>query len=156
MRRLLAMVGLGLMLTFPALAEEAATLGPSIPKATGEPHPEGNDYMRRWHMTMMRHDRDLTMYEGEREVQASLGQCFDCHAVKDESGTPVTIADERHFCRTCHDYAAVRVDCFDCHRSTPEDFEEPSPHAFNRPLMPYTPINESTVAELRAYVEAGR
>ena len=119
-----------LALASPGYADEAG-YGPTIPRATGTPHPEGNDYMRRWHMTMMRHDRDVTMYEGQRPVNASLGQCFDCHTVRDAAGMPVTVADERHFCRACHDYAAVQVDCFDCHRSTPEDFDEPALHAFN-------------------------
>jgi len=32
---------------------------------------------------------------------------------------PVTVDDPQHFCRTCHDYAAVRPDCFQCHASRP-------------------------------------
>ncbi|MEJ2035783.1 MAG: hypothetical protein P8X69_06795, partial [Maritimibacter sp.] len=41
--------------------------------------------------------------------------------VNDDTGTPVTAEDPRHFCRVCHDYAAVEVDCFMCHRSTPDE-----------------------------------
>ncbi|MCB1330540.1 MAG: hypothetical protein KDK28_14400, partial [Maritimibacter sp.] len=80
------------------------------------------------HMVYMLHDRNLTMRDGIRdlgpedhEIKASLAECFDCHAIMDEAGEPVTVADERHFCRVCHDYAAVEVDCFMCHRSTPAD-----------------------------------
>lgn len=116
----------------PGLAQERTSLWPQVPAATGKPHPEGNEVMRRQHMEMMKHDRDLTMYDGKRPVEASLAACFDCHAVKDEAGTPVTYADDRHFCRVCHDYAAVKVDCFMCHRSTPEGVEEPPAHARNR------------------------
>ena len=123
---------LGLMLGFAGLSAPAIAQAPEVPKATGEPHPEGNAWMRRWHMEQMKHDRDQTMYAGDREVRASLGECFDCHTVKDESGTPVTYEDERHFCRTCHDYVAVKVDCFMCHRSTPEGYEEPELHAVLR------------------------
>ena len=95
---------------------------PVVPSATGEPHPEGNEYWRKHHMELMKHDRDLTLREGEREeIQASLGACFDCHAVQDAAGAPVTVEDEKHFCRVCHDYAAVKVDCFMCHRSTPDE-----------------------------------
>ena len=149
-KRLLLILALMLGAAAPAVAQD---YGPDIPKATGEPHPEGNDYMRRWHMTMMKHDRDVTMYEGVRPVGASLAQCFDCHTVKDEQGTPVTYEDERHFCRTCHDYAAVKVDCFDCHRSTPEGFEEPALHAqsFWDRVLPRK--EEDMIEVLQAYLD---
>lgn len=101
---------------------------PVVPVATGDPHPEGNDYWRVHHMKMLLHDRDLTMREGVRNVmpdanpiQASIGECFDCHGVQDEAGAYVSYDDERHFCRVCHDYTAVQVDCFMCHRSTPSE-----------------------------------
>ncbi len=107
-----------------ALAGEGSSLWPDIPKATGDPHPEGNAYWRKYHPDMLRHDRDLTMHLGDRQVRASLKKCFDCHAARDEAGQVVTYADDRHFCRACHDYAAVKVDCFMCHRSTPEGVDE--------------------------------
>ena len=101
--------------------------GPVVPTATGEPHPVDENW-RANHMVYMKHDRDLTMRDGVRdlgpddhEINASLGECFDCHAVQDEAGQDVSFEDERHFCRVCHDYAAVTVDCFMCHRSTPAD-----------------------------------
>jgi hypothetical protein len=101
---------------------------PVVPAATGDPHPEGGDYWRIHHMDMLKHDRDLTMRDGVRDlspddvaINASIGECFDCHAVKDEAGDFVGFNDERHFCRVCHDYAAVTVDCFSCHRSTPSN-----------------------------------
>jgi hypothetical protein len=142
------------LLISPAYADEMKDgLGPAIPRATGKPHPEGNAYMRRWHMTMMRHDRDLTMYNGDRDINASIGECFECHAVLDDGGKPVTFADSRHFCRTCHDYAAVKIDCFDCHRSTPAGFEEPASHAAIsdaiKPLLP----NAEQLGSLRAYLD---
>ena len=121
--RLILAILIALGLTGPVHADEHE-LWPDVPKATGEPHPEGNEYWRKNHPRLLKHDRDLTMYQGERQVQASLKQCFDCHAVKDESGQPVTYADERNFCRVCHDFAAVKVDCFMCHRSTPEGVDE--------------------------------
>lgn len=111
---------------FAGIAAADEALPVELPQATGDPHPEGSDYWRIHHMDMMLHDRDLTMREGVRDlapddmaIQASIGQCFDCHAVKDEAGEFVSFEDERHFCRVCHDYAAVTIDCFSCHRSTP-------------------------------------
>ncbi|MCU9837893.1 hypothetical protein OEZ49_08950 [Ruegeria sp. WL0004] len=151
MRASLLIAGLIAMLASAVWAEGHGGLGPVIPEATGKAHPEGNDYMRRWHMSMMRHDRDVTMYEGKREQNASLGGCFECHAAKDETGAPVTYADERHFCRSCHDFVAVRVDCFDCHRSTPEGFEEPPAHAA---LGGFSPSLGADVGALVAYLGA--
>lgn len=153
MRASLLIAGLIAMLASAVWADGGqGGYGPVIPEATGEAHPEGNDYMRRWHMSMMRHDRDVTMYEGKRDQNASLGGCFECHAAKDEAGTPVTYADGRHFCRSCHDYVAVKVDCFDCHRSTPEGVEEPPAHAALGGI--FSPSLGADVGALIAYLGA--
>jgi hypothetical protein len=98
----------------------AGELGPVVPKATGDPHPEGNAYWRINHMQLLQHDRDATMRFGDRDIQASLKACVDCHAVDGDDGAPVSIASEKHFCRTCHEYVAVKIDCFQCHNSQPE------------------------------------
>ncbi|MDG1736973.1 MAG: hypothetical protein P8L68_05815 [Paracoccaceae bacterium] len=130
MKRLLTIVSLLFaVLALPVVAQDSGwRYGPTLSEASGDPHPEGNEYMRKFHMELMKHDRDMTLRDGEREIDASLKQCFDCHTVKDErTGDPVTYDDERHFCRTCHDFVSVKVDCFTCHRSTPEGFNEPSP-----------------------------
>ena len=42
------------------------------------------------------------------------------HQVKGADGRAVTVSSPQHFCRSCHDYAAVKVDCFECHASRPE------------------------------------
>jgi predicted CXXCH cytochrome family protein len=101
----------------PAAAED----GPVIPKATGGAQcVRDAAFMRRHHMTMLRHQRDATVHEGDRSGDFSLAGCIACHAVPGADGKPVAYSDSRHFCRSCHDYEAVKVDCFDCHRSTPE------------------------------------
>ena len=115
------------------IAGDRSALWPDIPAATGTPHPEGNEYWRKNHMTLMRHDRNLTMREGDREIGASLKKCFDCHTVTDSSGAALTYTDDRHFCRSCHDFAAVKVDCFVCHRSTPDESDKVRAHAAARP-----------------------
>lgn len=79
------------------------------------------DFMRRNHMKTLLHQRDETMREGVRAKQFSLANCVSCHAVKGADGKPVAYADPKHFCRTCHSYAAVRVDCFECHASRPDE-----------------------------------
>ena len=153
MKRLLALVSLLFAVSaIPVVAQDGSwPYGPTLPVATGEPHPEGNEYMRKFHMELMKHDRDMTLREGDRDIDASLKQCFDCHVVKDErTGDPVTYDDDRHFCRTCHDYVAVKVDCFMCHRSTPEGFEEPSP-LHSRQLDLRKP---SDLAQIEQYIAA--
>jgi predicted CXXCH cytochrome family protein len=77
------------------------------------------DWMRRYHMTALMHHRDETVHEGIRTKRFDLTGCIDCHAVKGADGKPVTFASSKHFCRTCHDYAAVQIDCFECHASRP-------------------------------------
>lgn len=127
---------------------------PVVPAATGAPHPEGSDYWRLHHMDMMYHDRDQTMREGVRNlspddvaIKASIGTCFDCHAVKDESGEPVGFEDPRHFCRVCHDYAAVTIDCFECHRSKPAN---DSALAYRTMAKPDDPVSiEAYLARVR-------
>lgn len=94
---------------------------PALPAAAeGEKCLRDNDVMRRNHMTMLLHKRDMTVHDGDRTAEVSLRKCVTCHAVKGADGQSVTSADPRHFCRTCHDYAAVRIDCFECHSSVPE------------------------------------
>jgi hypothetical protein len=151
MTRFLAIVSvIFAVLALPATAQDGSwPYGPTLPEATGEPHPEGNEYMRKYHMELMKHDRDITMRDGVRDIDASLKECFDCHTVTDErTGDPVTYKDERHFCRTCHDFVAVKVDCFMCHRSTPEGFDEPQP--LHARLLELTNVAE--VAQVEQYI----
>ncbi len=93
---------------------------PKPARGQGEKCVADTDWMRRNHMTMLMHQRDDTVYDGIRTKRFSLKGCIECHAVKAADGKPVTVASPTHFCRTCHDYAAVRVDCFECHASRPE------------------------------------
>jgi predicted CXXCH cytochrome family protein len=100
-------------------AGDAAWL-PKPARGQGEKCVADTDWMRRNHMTVLMHQRDGTVHDGIRTKQFSLTGCIACHAVKGADGKPVTIASRDHFCRTCHDYAAVRVDCFECHASRPD------------------------------------
>ena len=75
--------------------------------------------MRRYHMTMLKHQRDDTVHEGERGGDFSIKACVTCHAVNGADGQPVGYSDPKHFCRSCHAYASVSIDCFECHQSKP-------------------------------------
>jgi len=93
---------------------------PVIPMGQGDNCVEDTDFMRRNHMDLLEHQRDETMKEGIRGKPYSLKECLSCHAVNGPDAMPVTVSSPQHFCRSCHDYAAVSIDCFQCHASRPE------------------------------------
>ena len=88
--------------------------------AKGDSCVEPTDIMRRNHMDMLMHQRDDTMIRGVRTKKHSLTGCIDCHTASTESGEHIPINDEGQFCQACHSYTAVKIDCFQCHRSTPD------------------------------------
>lgn len=98
----------------------AGALYPEIPAAVGPAHPEGSAFMRINHMRLLRHDRDETMRLGNRDTKYSLKECVACHAVMGPDALPISVKQEGHFCRSCHEYAAVKIDCFQCHNSKPD------------------------------------
>ncbi|MFQ6122474.1 MAG: sulfate reduction electron transfer complex DsrMKJOP subunit DsrJ [Dehalococcoidales bacterium] len=96
-------------------------------KATYVPEPEivteekqcieATQYMRDKHMDLLDDWRKSVVREGIRTYVASDGReynmslsgtCMECHSNKAE------------FCDQCHDYAAVKPDCWDCH-NPPEE-----------------------------------
>lgn len=93
---------------------------PDIPKGQGDFCVEDTEFMRRNHMNVLLHQRDDTVKDGIRTTQHSLKECINCHAVTAEDDTFLTVESPEHFCRSCHDYAAVTIDCFDCHASRPD------------------------------------
>jgi len=111
-----------------ALALALATLGPAAATAADGatsrvPMPavaisapgrcvEDTQFMRRNHMELLKHHRDRTVHEGVRTTQHSLANCVTCHASR-ETGRVTGASDA--FCESCHRYAAVKLDCFECH-----------------------------------------
>lgn len=73
--------------------------------------------MRRDHMKMLKHQRGETLRGGVRGGKYSLKACIACHA---SQTTNSVVASETNFCQSCHNYAAVKIDCFDCHNSKPQ------------------------------------
>jgi len=67
--------------------------------------------MRRNHMKYLLHQRDRTMHEGIRATRFSLKNCVDCHA----SAKTGSVLGDKGFCASCHAYASVKIDCFECH-----------------------------------------
>ena len=127
-RTFAVLIGLLLALTWPgaSLADAAGAapssrgLAPAPMKGKGDKCVADTDFMRRYHMSVLDHHRDDTVHDGIRTKQFSLKECIACHAVPGEDARAVSIESPKHFCRVCHDYAAVKVDCFECHASRPE------------------------------------
>lgn len=85
--------------------------------AKGEQCVRDTEYMRRNHMDLLKHQRDDTMRRGIRTTQNSLKGCVDCHASPKNNSV---IGSQDNFCQGCHSYAAVKLDCFECHSSKPK------------------------------------
>ena len=120
LRLIYVLIGLTLMST-SALAE---TPFPTVHEPSDESlkciQPE--DEMRRNHMNYILHERDETMHEGVRNEPGSLAACIDCHVELNEDGEIAGIDSKEHFCNSCHQYAAVQIDCFQCHADRPQKF----------------------------------
>jgi hypothetical protein len=138
LRSLLLLAGMTLM-GLPLTAQSGTPL-PEVPEATKrfsetQGCVEPTEDMRKNHMKMMLHKRDQTMHEGIRTPQHSLEECINCHVPAEDSGKIVRIDSKEHFCNSCHTYAAVNIDCFQCHADRPVKKTEfhplvakPSPH----------------------------
>ena len=105
-----------------ALSAAAAQDGGRTPKPVVERAAQGSAcvgdpaFMRRNHMDLLKHQRDDTVRGGIRAGSYSLKACIQCHAGKD---TQSVAARETNFCVSCHSYAAVKIDCFECHAAKP-------------------------------------
>jgi hypothetical protein len=118
----ISQIGFGLLLSVAVNAIET----PNPPKANKQFSAEQScvepiDIMRRYHGHFLKHHRNDTMHRGVRTTQHSLIECINCHVTADDDGNYPNVKDgSEHFCRSCHNYAAVKIDCFECHASKPE------------------------------------
>ncbi len=101
------------------------------------------EFMRRNHMELLLHKRDETMYNGIRTKKESLQNCIECHAGKDVEGKAIPVNAPGQFCSSCHTYASVKLDCFECHRTTPEVTKKSA-------KIPQTPEHAHLIAQLAA------
>ena len=90
---------------------------------------EPTELMRRDHMKFILHQRDDTVHRGIRTVKHSLKNCIECHA-DPKTGS---VLGQNGFCESCHQYAAVTIDCFGCHTDKAEKrVTAAAPDAFAR------------------------
>jgi hypothetical protein len=120
--RWIGLAGAGIIAALAGMAYAGIDL-PVLPKAKASAVPgkwecvEPTDDMRRNHMKYLLHHRDDTMHRGIRTKQHSLKECIDCHVAPGPDNRPVSIESRGHFCNSCHAYAAVKIDCWECHAS---------------------------------------
>jgi len=109
---------------------QAGSLLPKVPKAKAkateehrcvEPLPE----MRRNHMKKILDQRVKTVRKGIRTKQHSLAQCINCHVKAKPDGSFPRYGNKDHFCSSCHRFVGVTIDCFECHRDTPDPGAKP-------------------------------
>ena len=108
-------IAAAILATLLALAAHAGA--PKFKIERGEACVAPVEEMRRDHMKMLLHQRDRTMRQGVRAPRFSLKGCVDCHA----SQKTGSVLGKEGFCSSCHEYAAVKIDCFECH--TPQRAE---------------------------------
>jgi hypothetical protein len=75
--------------------------------------------IRRYHMDVLKHQRDVTVHQGVRKTPDALAGCIDCHVNKDAQGKSIPVNGDGQFCNSCHAFAAVHLDCFQCHSTVP-------------------------------------
>jgi hypothetical protein len=123
-RLLLAPVAVMATMLLVTSVANASSIGdfvvPGSKAATVENCVEPTEYMRRFHFEVIRHQRDTTVYGGIRSTKHSMAGCVDCHVGYDAEKQPVAINGDGQFCQSCHEYAAVKLNCFDCHATIPE------------------------------------
>lgn len=85
-------------------------------EASGDKCVKDTAYMKRHHMDELKHQRNETMRKGIRTTELSLQGCVNCHADKKTN----SVLGKEGFCQSCHAYAAVKLDCFECHASKPK------------------------------------
>ena len=143
MRILVFMLAMIFLPVLAAAQESGGVPGPVITKAQGDQCVADTDYMRRYHMKELTHQRDETVQSGVRTKKFSLKECVACHATTDDGGKPVSINAPGEFCASCHEYAAVKIDCFQCHATKPEEGKQAGRSA----LFPMTAAAEPEASQ---------
>lgn len=101
------------------LVAVAGPMGPKLDIGKGGHCVRDPKFMRSNHYKLILHQRVETVREGIRGSKYELTNCVDCHASKVNHSV---LGTDRNFCQGCHVYAAVKIDCFECHSSKPAEY----------------------------------
>ncbi len=112
---------LALALFFAAFSANADVTIPHLDIGQGGHCVNDPKFMRMNHGDLLKHQRTITVHQGIRGGRYSLERCVNCHASKKNNSV---LGTNQNFCQGCHVYAAVKIDCFECHSSRPETAAE--------------------------------
>ena len=118
------LVGVGAAGAVPQGDVGTRGLEPAIEPARGGQCVADPAFMRRNHGKLLKHQRDDTVHLGLRTGPYSLKACIGCHASRTTDSVAAARTD---FCQSCHAYAAVQIDCFECHASKPQTLGSAQP-----------------------------
>jgi len=109
---------------------------PHPPKPRGDKCsiPGDDEHKTAHHFEYLLHKRDQTMHQGIRTKQYSLKECINCHGPADKT---VHYGNPKHFCSSCHRYASVNIDCFQCHADQPQPAEDNQASDLNPASFPH-------------------
>lgn len=137
-----SLISAGLAGALCALAVQAAGDSFVVPGSKAEQLDscvEPTEFMRRNHMEVIKHQRDETVHRGIRSSKHSLSGCVDCHVSHGESGEPIPVDAPGQFCQACHGFAAVHLNCFDCHATIPAYSDEQTAARLSRDGLAWHP-----------------
>ncbi len=106
------------------------------------------EIMRKQHFEYVLDHRDKTVIEGIRTKKHSLNECIDCHITANAQGEYARYSEDTHFCAGCHQYAAVNIDCFQCHADRPEN-------AIRKAMNPNQAVEHSEENKINNYLHLG-
>lgn len=113
------LAGAWLLLAGVAVGGEVVTKGSKAAGLSSCVAP--TEEIRRYHMDYLKHERIAVVQQGVRGSKYSIAECVDCHAGRDAAGKAVPVNAEGQFCQNCHNYTAVHIECFQCHRKVPQE-----------------------------------
>ncbi|MBX2882514.1 MAG: sulfur reduction protein DsrJ [Granulosicoccus sp.] len=137
-----------------AMAFSPILLGdmPELPRGKGDFCVEPTDVMRKNHMAFLLHQRDETVINGIRTKKHSLVGCIDCHVQSNSDGDFIPVDAPDQFCEVCHTFASVKLDCFECHATTPDE-----PHSAMNDLNQKDTFRSKTLEqEIRQFLAHSR
>jgi len=103
------------------------------------------EIMRKDHFEFMLEHRDDTVIDGIRTKKHSLNECIDCHITANAQGEFARYSEDTHFCASCHQYAAVNIDCVQCHADRPEE-------AIRKAMNPNQAVDQTDEEKVKNYL----
>ena len=103
------------------------------------------EVMRKNHFEFLLDHRDDAVIDGIRTKKHSLKECINCHITANTEHKFARYSEDTHFCASCHQYAAVNIDCFQCHADRPEEAIRKELNANQKPGQDVSQTDEENI-----------